>query len=124
MSIIPLATVKQETRKGDKDVLPYLIEDLDFIKTSPRPSLHETLLECFRQRAEKVGIKHYKTPLQTNNGHDPLVDAFQEVLDSVMYLAQDCIEERWDDPSLEFQAIQLLMAIAAKLEAKYGTDSL
>lgn len=39
------------------------------------------------------GMKKYGTPLQTNNGRDALVDAYQEALDLAVYLRQ-AIEER------------------------------
>lgn len=41
---------------------------------------------------EKVGIERYGTPLKTNNGRDPLVDAYQEGLDLVQYMAQELLE--------------------------------
>lgn len=121
MSIVKLATIKQETRKGDEDVLPILKKDLELIGFSPYTSLKDVIMDCFDERA-KLGIEHYKTPLQTNNGHDPLVDAFQEALDLVMYLAQDTIENKHTDYSLQNQAIRMLMAIALRLNTKYGTD--
>lgn len=37
----------------------------------------------------------YKTPLQSNNGRNPLVDTLQEKLDSIMYLRQ-AIEDMQD----------------------------
>lgn len=42
---------------------------------------------------DHVGRERYGTPLQTHNGRDPLVDAYQEALDLVVYLRQ-AIEER------------------------------
>jgi len=39
------------------------------------------------------GIKKYGTPLQADNGRDPLVDAYQEALDLTVYLRQE-IERR------------------------------
>ena len=39
------------------------------------------------------GRRKYGTPLQAGNGRDPLVDAYQEALDLVVYLRQ-AIEER------------------------------
>lgn len=42
---------------------------------------------------DSVGRERYGTPLQTHNGRDPLVDAYQEVLDTCVYLRQ-AIEER------------------------------
>ena len=45
------------------------------------------------QARRDFGIKKYGTPLQSHNGRDPLVDAYQEALDLCMYLRQ-AIEER------------------------------
>lgn len=45
------------------------------------------------QERDQVGRARYGTPLQTHNGRDPLVDAYQEALDLVVYLRQ-AIEER------------------------------
>lgn len=42
---------------------------------------------------DRVGRERYGTPLQTHNGRDALVDAYQEALDLVVYLRQ-AIEER------------------------------
>lgn len=42
---------------------------------------------------DKVGRARYGTPLQTHNGRDMLVDAYQEALDLVVYL-RGAIEER------------------------------
>lgn len=39
-----------------------------------------------------VGMKRYGTALQANNGRNPLVDAYQELLDAAVYLKQACIE--------------------------------
>lgn len=45
------------------------------------------------QERDQVGRERYGTPLQTNNGRDHLVDAYQEALDLVVYLRAE-IEER------------------------------
>ena len=42
---------------------------------------------------DALGRARYGTPLQTHNGRDALVDAYQEALDLVVYLRQ-AIEER------------------------------
>lgn len=41
-----------------------------------------------------MGIAKYGTPLQVFNGRDPLVDAYQEALDLVVYLRQAIEENR------------------------------
>ena len=59
-------------KKGELVVLPYVLEDL-------------------RTRAETGKLK-YGTYLETNNGRDALVDAYQEACDLVMYLRQALLE--------------------------------
>lgn len=39
-----------------------------------------------------IGYKKYGTKLETNNGRDALMDAYQESLDLVMYLRQAILE--------------------------------
>lgn len=60
-------------KKGKIPILPLVIKDL--------------------QNRGKVGFRKYKTPLQSFNGRDALIDAYQEALDLCMYLRQ-CIAER------------------------------
>lgn len=52
----------------------------------------EMVIEDMKERDDE-GRRKYGTPLQINNGRDPLVDAYQEALDLVVYLRQ-AIEER------------------------------
>jgi hypothetical protein len=49
------------------------------------------VIEDMHER-RKVGMQRYGTPLQVFNGRDPLVDAYQEALDLVVYLKQALIE--------------------------------
>ena len=60
-------------KKGETDIWPLVQEDL-------------------RERV-KLGLTRYGVVLQTNNGRDALIDAYEEALDLVMYLRQ-LIEER------------------------------
>jgi len=68
------------------------------IEDQPSPIPKETIpvwdlvIEDMKQR-DKVGRERYGTPLQTFNGRDALIDAYQEALDLVVYLRQ-AIEER------------------------------
>ena len=52
--------------------------------------LHEVVKDI-QDRAE-VGTQKYGTLLRTHNGRDPLMDAYQEALDLVMYLKQALME--------------------------------
>jgi hypothetical protein len=42
---------------------------------------------------DNLGRERYNTPLKTWNGRDPLIDAYQEILDLAVYVRQE-IEER------------------------------
>jgi hypothetical protein len=44
-----------------------------------------------------MGIAKYGTPLQTFNGRDPLIDAYQEALDLAVYLKQAIMERKEDE---------------------------
>lgn len=59
--------------KGKKDILPLVVADL-------------------RER-DKIGTIKYGTTLQSHNGRDSLVDAYQEALDLCMYLRQAICEK-------------------------------
>ena len=61
------------------------------IPNQSRP-VWELVIEDMKER-DHVGRERYGTPLQTHNGRDALVDAYQEALDLVVYLRQ-AIEER------------------------------
>lgn len=43
-------------------------------------------------KRKDMGTAKYGTPLRTNNGRDPLVDLYQELLDAVVYLKQFLME--------------------------------
>jgi len=63
----------------------------------PSPSPGQTdiwplVLQDIKARVD-MGIGKYDTVLQSNNGRDSLMDAYQEAIDLVMYLRQ-AIEER------------------------------
>ena len=57
---------------GKEAVLPYVLQDI--------------------QDRAKLGYRKYRTYLETNNGRDALVDAYQEAIDLVMYLKQLLLE--------------------------------
>lgn len=52
----------------------------------------DIVLADLRERAEAGKLK-YGTYLETNNGRNPLWDAYQEALDLVMYLRQALLEQ-------------------------------
>lgn len=45
---------------------------------------------------DAIGVRKYGTRLQPNNGRDPLVDLYQELLDGAVYAANDAIEQGMD----------------------------
>lgn len=70
-----MTTVSQHQpppRKGSQIVLNAVMDDL-------------------KERAE-AGKERYGTYLETHNGRDALMDAYQEALDLVMYLKQAILE--------------------------------
>ena len=52
----------------------------------------DVVLADIRERAE-TGKRKYGTYLETNNGRNPLWDAYQEAIDLVMYLRQALLEQ-------------------------------
>lgn len=59
---------------------------------SGKEKVLDLVLKDLQVRAE-AGLYKYGTYLETYNGRDPLIDAYQEALDLCMYLRQ-CIQER------------------------------
>ncbi len=57
-------------------------------------SMHDLVIADMVER-KGFGYAKYGTTLQAHNGRDPLIDAYQEVLDLAVYLRQT-IEERGD----------------------------
>ena len=75
---VPPITPERADREGDTQPLP---------TGNDRPVMHEVVIEELRKRLE-VGIRRYGQPLQPFNGRDAAQDAFEEVLDLSVYLAQ------------------------------------
>lgn len=62
----------------------------------------DVVLADIMERA-KAGKQKYGTYLETNNGRDPLWDAYQEAIDLVMYLRQALLERECgasDEPAI------------------------
>ena len=72
-----------------------------FMREMPRTNgyghVHELVLADMAER-DKVGRARYGVPLTAGNGRDHLVDAYQELLDHVVYLAA-WLDERGITPS-------------------------
>ena len=67
------ATPQPDPKPGQIDVADVVISDI--------------------QARVAAGVKKYGTKLQTHNGRDALMDAYQEAIDLVMYLRQKILEE-------------------------------
>lgn len=83
----------------------------------------ETILaliqEDYRERDEH-GMKKYGVPLRPFDGNNPLVEAYQEILDAAIYMRQDMIEQRVADDS-EYQTILfLLFFLRERIHARCG----
>ncbi len=66
------------------------------------PEIWPLVMKDIEERVE-MGLAKYGTALRANNGRDPLIDAYQEALDLVMYMRQ-AIHERDNDipPMLKY----------------------
>ena len=55
------------------------------------PPIWDLVVEDIKER-DSIGEKKYNTRLQGFNGRNPLIDAYQEALDLVVYLRQEIYE--------------------------------
>jgi hypothetical protein len=81
---------KSKIEKGEKVVTP-AIRAQAFPK-SEKPDVWPLVIKDMEER-DRLGKAKYGIPLRSFNGRDPLIDAYQEVLDMSVYLRQE-IEER------------------------------
>jgi len=81
---------ERELTKGEKS--PALFAQPD--PRSDKPDVWPLVIKDMADR-DQLGKAKYGIPLRSHNGRDPLVDAYQEVLDLSVYLRQE-IEERRD----------------------------
>ncbi len=72
MEIINAALNEPSPKKGNVDIWPLVLEDI--------------------KSRVKVGESKYGTVLQSENGRDALMDAYQEAIDLVLYLRQAIAE--------------------------------
>ena len=80
----------RDLTKGEKS--PALFAQPD--PKSDKPDVWPLVIKDMADR-DQLGKAKYGIPLRSHNGRDPLVDAYQEVLDLSVYLRQE-IEERRD----------------------------
>lgn len=69
---------EREGRDGDTQPLPKPVDG---------PIMHEVVISALEERLA-IGIRRYGQPLRAFNGRDAAQDAFEEVLDLSVYLAQ------------------------------------
>ncbi len=70
---------------------------------APKPGgypVQAVLIEAIRQRME-FGLKKYGRPLETDNGRDPLLDMWEEMMDMISYFTQYVLEQGTKLPGLE-----------------------
>lgn len=104
----PAATTPEPPPTGDgEDVTLALIEEL--AETGGHGKLVRDLIE-----RRQFGIDKYGTPLRTHNGRRHMHDAYQEVLDLVVYLKASCMEndEGW---GYLHQAVDLATSMAEEV---------
>jgi hypothetical protein len=73
------------------------------IKPQPKPIANSgfpvaDLVIADMEDRKQFGFDKYRTYLETNNGRNHLVDAYQEILDLSVYMRSH-IEENWQEPN-------------------------
>lgn len=83
--------------------MPHPSDDLIQEQAPPVPNtsrpVWEVVIEDMRRR-DQHGREVYGTPLQAGNGRKPLLDAYQEALDLVVYLRQEMLERELREEQL------------------------
>jgi hypothetical protein len=67
---------------------PSLIKAQEAPSESDDPSIPQLIIKDMIER-EQHGIAKYGQPVKARNGRDPLVDAYQETLDQLVYIRQE-----------------------------------
>lgn len=92
------------------------------MQPTPKPNntqpIHEQVIEDLRRRAE-TGKQNYGTYLQTNNGRDSLLDAYEEAQDLALYLKQAILER-----DAKANADALALAVRALEEIQQRSEPL
>lgn len=74
----------REGRADESQALPTVVPGGAFI--------HELVMADLQRRMD-IGTERYGTPLQAHNGRNPLLDAYEELLDLLCYFKQRLVEE-------------------------------
>lgn len=88
----------------------------DLVVRELRGPINRQLVADLTARME-MGVAKYGTPLMTHNGRDPLVDAYQESLDLVMYLRQAEAEHGIEEQQY-FLALNLARSLCRAVHAR------
>jgi hypothetical protein len=102
------------------EVIKDVIEKFKFSITPTLVVIREVLDDMAARDA--VGRERYGTPLTTHNGRDHVVDAYQELLDAVVYLKTGMLESIPIPPTLYMRLLEDIVfvrrMIGARAEAK------
>jgi hypothetical protein len=80
-------------KDGQVDVGPAVLKEARALDGFRDAAVIEAVARDFEERI-RLGIERYGHPLQTNNGRDAALDAYQELLDAAHYLKQLDVETR------------------------------
>lgn len=83
-----------------EEVYRSLINAAGFLRFMLGVKADENLLQVVAHDLEarvEMGATKYGARLQTNNGRDAIMDAYQEVLDGINYLKQALLENKFKD---------------------------
>jgi hypothetical protein len=75
---------------GQVNVGPEVIKDVKALQKWS-PEILQAVVEDFEARIQ-LGISRYGHPLQTHNGRDAVLDAYEELMDAAHYLKQAYLE--------------------------------
>lgn len=104
---------------GNVAVWPLVVHDLRIGYPWVEAADVELVVADMEER-DRLGRKRYGRPLETHNGRDALVDAYQEVLDGIVYLRQS-LEERNDHGLASIYRVQI--GVALRLRKVIATRS-
>lgn len=103
----------KEVETWEEVIKDYTVRE-DWYPPEKKETFQEEIIQLMRDRNE-FGKKKYGTPIQAHNGRDNLTDAFQEMLDAVVYLKNQLLEKEDDEMSVIYtMALTLLEVIYLK----------
>lgn len=105
-----LSTATQPCPSGEgEDVLNRML-------LSGQWTIPESIKDAMKARVE-LGSRRYGTRLKTLNGRIPSIDCFQEIIDAVLYAAQEFYEhQEYDWYCIVEEAINLAMKIECSMK--------